>query len=106
MAIYTVRKWRKTTSKNGKTGAILECSYYSEENEKWLNVNVYVPMSANYAGKDDDEVPATLAKTAKNNPETLIVQCTVFDDYVPAKKEEQKAKKGKKTKAEDEEPDF
>lgn len=110
--IYNVRKWHYNSK---KTGVFIELSCYDEASEKWLNVKAHIPLASEYAGKDEDEQPATLC-AVKNG--ILTIKCKVFDDYTPKaqeadKKEARNAKKAKKAKPapateedDDEDTDF
>lgn len=106
--IYNVRKWHYNSK---KTGAFIELSCYDEAAEKWLNVKAHIPFASEYAGKDADEVPATLCMVKDG---VLTIKCKVFDDYTPKaqetdKKEAKNAKKAKEKKEKpeaDEDEDF
>ena len=91
MRLYNVRKWRYNSK---KTGALVDLSCYDEEAEKWLNIKAHIPFASEYAGKDADELPATLCMVKDG---VLIIKCRVFDDYTPQAREadEKDAKKAK-----------
>ena len=86
--IYTIRKWRKNSK---DTGVILSLSCYDEASETWTNVKANVQFASNYAGKSEDEKPATLAKIDKGG--NLWICCTQKDDGFDAQAEKPKKKK-------------
>lgn len=75
--IYNIRKWRHNSK---RTGYVVEASAYDEATKTWHNVRLHVPRADEYAGKNADEQPNTLAMEKDG---CLWIKCKVFDNYTP-----------------------
>lgn len=76
--IYSITKWRKNSK---GTGAIVQLTHFDPDTEEFTNVKANVQFASNYAGGENDRVPASLAKIDKNGD--LWIRCTRRDDYNP-----------------------